>query len=100
MEVGFKNLKNCYQRKKFAINLIFLKTTLILPKSLLKLIISKCLSFFIDNVFVMFVGHVFQQTVEIFMGTNCGPLLADLFHYSYEADFIQGLLQKNEKKLT
>jgi hypothetical protein len=27
-------------------------------------------------------------------------LLADLFLYSYEADFIQGLLKKNEKKLT
>jgi hypothetical protein len=26
--------------------------------------------------------------------------MADLFHYSYEADFIQGLLKKNEKKLT
>jgi hypothetical protein len=33
------------------------------------------------------------------MGTNCAPLLADLFLYSYEADFIQGLLKKNEKKL-
>ena len=33
------------------------------------------------------------------MGTNCAPLLADLFFYSYEADFIQGLLKKNEKKL-
>ena len=31
--------------------------------------------------------------------TNCVPLLADLFLYSYEADFIQGLLKKNEKKL-
>jgi hypothetical protein len=27
------------------------------------------------------------------------PLLADLFLYSYEADFIQGFLKKNEKKL-
>ena len=26
-------------------------------------------------------------------------LLADLFLYSYEADFIQGLLKKKEKKL-
>jgi hypothetical protein len=34
------------------------------------------------------------------MGTNCATLLADLFLYSYEADFIQGLLKKNEKKLT
>jgi hypothetical protein len=29
----------------------------------------------------------------------CAPLLADLFLYSYEADFIQGLLKKNEMKL-
>jgi hypothetical protein len=33
------------------------------------------------------------------MGTNCAPLLANLFFYSHEADFIQGLLKKNEKKL-
>ena len=55
--------------------------------------------FLIDNIFVMFGGRVFQQTVEIPMGTKCAPLLADLFLYSYEADFIQGLLKKNEKKL-
>jgi hypothetical protein len=53
----------------------------------------------IDNIFVMFGGHVFQQTVGIPMGTNCAPLLADLFLYLYEADFIQGLLKKNKKKL-
>jgi hypothetical protein len=33
------------------------------------------------------------------MGTNCAPLLADLFLYSHEAHFIQRLLMKNEKKL-
>ena len=34
------------------------------------------------------------------MGTNCAPLLADLFLYLYEADFIvQGLHKKNQKKL-
>ena len=33
------------------------------------------------------------------MGTYCAPLLTNLFLYSYEADFIQGLLKKNEKKL-
>ena len=41
----------------------------------------------------------FQLTVGIPMGTNCAPLLVDLFLYSYEADFIQGLLKKNENKL-
>jgi hypothetical protein len=33
------------------------------------------------------------------MGTNCAHHLANLFFYLYEADFIQGLLKKNEKKL-
>ena len=32
------------------------------------------------------------------MGTNCATLLANIFNYSYETDFIQELLRKNEKK--
>ena len=34
------------------------------------------------------------------MGTNCAPILADSFLYTYDADFIQGPLKKNEKKLS
>jgi hypothetical protein len=49
---------------------------------------------------VMLGGRVFQRTVGIPMSTNCAPLLADLFLYSYEADFIQRLLKKNEKTLS
>ena len=33
------------------------------------------------------------------MSANCAPLLVHLFLYSYEADLIQGLLKKNDKKL-
>ena len=47
------------------------------------------LNFLIDNIFVVFGGSIFQQTIGIPMGTNCAPLLADLFLYSYEAEFIQ-----------
>ena len=61
--------------------------------------IFNMLEFLIDNIFAMFGGRVCQQTVGIPMGANCAPLLADLFLYSSEADFIQGLLNKNEKKL-
>ena len=61
--------------------------------------IINMLDFVIDNIFVMFGGRVFQQTVGIPMGTNCAPLLADLFLYSYEANFIQELLQNKDKKL-
>ena len=61
--------------------------------------IFNMLEFLIDNIFAMFSGRVFQQTVGIPMGTNCAALLTDLFLYSYEADFIHGFLKKNEKKL-
>ena len=57
------------------------------------------LEFLIDNIFIMFGGRVFQQTVGILTGTNYVLLLVDLFLYSHEADFIHGLLKKNEKKL-
>ena len=57
------------------------------------------LDFLIGNIFVMLGGRVFQQTVGIPMGTNCAPLLADLFLYSYEAYFIQSILPTKEKKL-
>ena len=52
-----------------------------------------------DVIFVVFAGKVFQQTVGIPMGTNCAPLLADIFLYSYEADFIQSLLSTGKKHL-
>jgi len=61
--------------------------------------IFNMLELLIDNIFVLFGRSVFLQTVGIPMGTNCAPLLADLYLYSYEEDFIQGLLKKNEKKL-
>ena len=36
----------------------------------------------LDNIFVKFGGCLFRHFVEIHMGTNCDPLLADLFLYS------------------
>ena len=33
------------------------------------------------------------------MGTNCAPLLADIFLYSHEAEFIQSLLSNGKKKI-
>ena len=44
-------------------------------------------------------GRIFQQTIGIPMGTNSAPLLADLFLYSYEAEFVQSLPQAGKKHL-
>ena len=57
------------------------------------------MEFLVDNIFVEFGGQIFQQTIGIPMGTNCAPLLADLFLYSYEAEFIQEQLRKGNKNL-
>ena len=51
--------------------------------------IVRMLEFVIDNIFVECGGVIFQKVIGIPMGTNCAPLLADLFLYSYEAEFIQ-----------
>ena len=56
------------------------------------------LEFLVDNIFVVFGGKVVQQIVGIPIGTNCAPILADIFLYSYEAEFIQSLLSTGKKK--
>ena len=50
-------------------------------------------------VWVMLSSNFFQQIIGIPMGTNCAPLLADIFLYSYEAEFIQSLLTAGKKRL-
>lgn len=43
--------------------------------------------FLIENIYVDFGNQVFQQPVGIPMGSHA-PLLAELYLYSYEAEFI------------
>ena len=57
------------------------------------------LEFLVDNILVVFAGKVFQQIIGIPVGTNCAPLQADIFLYSYEAEFIQSLLSAGKKRL-
>ena len=56
------------------------------------------LEFLVDNFFVVFAGKVFQQTVGIPVGMKYAPLLADIFLYLHEADFIQSLLSAGKKQ--
>jgi hypothetical protein len=46
--------------------------------------IKGMLGFLVDNIYVVFGDQIFQQSVGISMDTNCAPLLADLFLYSFE----------------
>ena len=49
-----------------------------------------------ENIYVQFDGMVYQQIVEIPMGTNCAPLITDLFLYCFERDFMSNL-QKSKR---
>ena len=46
--------------------------------------------------FVRFGENVYKQIIGIPMGTNCAPLIADLFLFCYERDFMK-TLQTNNK---
>ena len=49
--------------------------------------ICQMTDFLIDDTYIMIGSHLFQQCIGITMGTNCDPLLANLFLYSYEVEF-------------
>ena len=49
------------------------------------------LTFLLDNIFIRFGTKFYRQVVEIPMGTNCAPLIADLFLFCYERDIMMSL---------
>ena len=53
----------------------------------------------VDNIYVRFGRQLFRQMVGIPIGTNCTPLLADLFLYSYENEFLDKLIKEGKRKL-
>ena len=61
--------------------------------------ISKMIEFLIDNIFVQFGGRLFHQVIGIPMGTSCAPLLADLFLYSYESEFLDNMIRSGHRRL-
>ena len=58
--------------------------------------LCEAFTFLMENIYVQFDGMVYQQIVGIPMGTNCAPLVADLFLYCYERDFMSNL-QKSKR---
>ena len=54
------------------------------------------LHYLLDNIFIRFGLKLYRQIVGIPMGTNCAPLVADLFLFRYERDFMLSLSDKNQ----
>ena len=53
--------------------------------------ICDALTFLLDNNFVRFDTKLYSQVVGIPMDTNCAPLVANLFLFCYERDFMMYL---------
>ena len=62
--------------------------------------ICKMIGFLIDNISVEFGGRLFRQVMGIPMGTNCAPLLADLFLYTYGNEFLDNMIRGGHRRLT
>ena len=61
--------------------------------------IRRMVEFLIDNIFVKFGACLFRQVIVIPMGMNCAPLLAGLFLYSYESEFLDNMIRGGQRKL-
>ena len=45
--------------------------------------VCDALSYLLDNIYIRFGNNLYRQIVCIPMGTNCVPLVADLFFFCY-----------------
>ena len=58
--------------------------------------VCEAFTFLLDNIYIRFGSKLFRQNVGIPMGTNCVPLVADLFLFSYERDFMLSLSEDTQ----
>ena len=58
----------------------------------------EALNFLLDNIYIRFGSKLYRQIIGIPMGTNCAPLVADLFLFSYESDFMLSLSDDNQSE--
>ena len=54
------------------------------------------LDYLIDNIFIRAGNKVFRKTIGIPMGTDCAPLLANLFLFYYEYHYMKKLIRDNQ----
>ena len=50
----------------------------------------------LDKIFIRFGSKLYRQIVGIPIGTYCAPLVADLFLFCYERDFMLPLSDNNQ----
>ena len=51
----------------------------------------EALIYLLDNIYIRFGTKLYRQIVGVPMGINCAPLVADLFLFCFERDFMTSL---------
>ena len=59
----------------------------------------EALTFLLVNIYIRFGSKLYRKIVGIPMGTNCSPLVADLFLFCYERDFMLSLSDETIRKI-
>ena len=59
--------------------------------------VRKCMM--LSIIFSTIASKLYRQIVGIPMGTNCAPLVAELFLFCYERDFMLSLSYKNQSDI-
>ena len=57
--------------------------------------VCEALTFVLDSTYIKFGSKLYRQIVGILMSTNCAPVVADLFLFSFERDFMFSLSGDN-----
>ena len=63
--------------------------------------VCEAFTFLLDNIYIRFGSKLYRQIVGIPMGTctNLAPLIADLFLFCYEIDFMLSLSDNNQSEV-
>ena len=59
----------------------------------------EALTFLLDNIYIRFGSKLYRQIIGIPLGTNCAPLVADLFLFCYERYFMLSLSNANQSDI-
>ena len=61
--------------------------------------VCEALTFLLDNIYIRLGTKLFRQIVGIPMGTHCTPLVANLFLFCYERDFMMSLSVESQSEI-
>ena len=61
--------------------------------------LCEALTFLLTSIYIRFASKLYRQIVGISMGPNCARLVADLFLFYYERDFMLSLSEDNQTRV-